>query len=320
MFKTHRNPIHLFIIFLGLFLSVLCIFSLPATAQNSDLEYFLPNATIANVTIAFSTNKDAAEQDNIEIPVIKHESRQAIVKGVVVLIADIQPQGYGDQTLMLLSQRLPDWGWNTLLVTPKPEYFAQLSNNESAENNTESSSNDSQAEEAQPDKQDDKIKNQQQLHIKSNQLQAPELPYTAKQYSEFTRKLLTALQDKFMRSPGYQVVFVRGKSASSMLSVLNQNSNSGINALVMNNPYWPHPSVNQAVASNVANTSIPVLDLLNYSDNNWAKKTSHQRLIETRIALKSLYRQRQLIGVTANEQQAEYIAKEMIGFLTYLGW
>jgi hypothetical protein len=290
-------------------------------AQTNDMAYLLAPDNLSNVTI---TNQDSS--NTVDIPVIKHQARQAIVKGVVVFIADIQAQGYTDQNLILLSQRLPDFGWNTLLVTPKAEYFVveqNLAQESSIEEPSDQETNEEVASETEATETVDESSatpNDQQIELRPTELQSPELPYTAQQYEQFTATLLNALQQKFMQSPGYQVIYVQGKSASSLLSILSEDADLGLSALIINNPYWPEVTQNKAIAKDLAKTTIPVLDLLNQSDNTWSKQSAKNRLIETRIALKPLYRQRQVIGIDLSAGQSDYIAKEMVGFLHYLGW
>ncbi len=88
----------------------------------------------------------------------------------------------------------------------------------------------------------------------------------------------------------------------------------------MHSPYWPIRELNNRVPSIVAQTPIPLLDLFSEWDNTWSSQTRHSRQIAVNTELKEVYRQVEIIGQALDDSQAEYIAKTIKGWTTYLGW
>jgi hypothetical protein len=93
-----------------------------------------------------------------------------------------------------------------------------------------------------------------------------------------------------------------------------------IDTLVINNPYLPIRKLNNKLPMVIAQTPIPVLDLVSQWDNSWSKQTERKRRIKARTELKEVYRQTDIIGQPLDQIQMQYIARQIKGWTTYLGW
>lgn len=271
----------------------------------------------------------------IDIPVIKFSSQQAMTKGTIVLVADLQVQQTASNNFYKLAKTLPNWGWNTILVTPKNNYFVlptkpkvpvqsnQQQSQEATKDDTnpeETSTNAVATEEALNDKAIVSPEANKQTGLKAIALQHPELGYSKKQYTTFIGLLLSKINTTFLQQPGYQILMVEGKTASVAINLLNTELAPEINGLVLNNPYWPELTSNQALPKQLANLQLPVLDLISTSANNWAIQTQSERVAQTRIMVKPFYRQREVLGGQLNSLSTEHLAKEIVGWTRYLGW
>jgi len=266
------------------------------------------------------------------IPVVRYTARQPIVKGVTIIIADIQTNGNLDAKLHLLAKTLPDSGWNTLLVMPNFDYVTPVQNDNSVENEEESvvvavdmekiSTDDASSnQETSTGIANNNSKNSSpQVGIKPSQLQAPYLPYSQQDYVNFIGNLLKELNTAFEQGVGYQVIYAKGQSASAVIELLSQQNKNTAHALVVNNPYWPDKETNQLLPKQLAKLPIPVLDLISLSDNIWAKDTTNARLVEAKVGLKSPYRQREVFGDQLLQSQYDNLSAELLSWTYFLGW
>ena len=294
----------------------------------------------------------------IDVPILNFASKQAMTKGTIVLLADLQSHRANQGKFYQLAKTLPNWGWNTILVTPHTDYFVfppdpQLEN-AAQDENSDGDASDTQSADAQADdtKADDtkadetqstnstlsqtvsenNIENAataadkqtefiaQQTELKSFELQQAELGFNKQDYANFIDLLLQKIDSRFLQQPGYRLLMVEGKTATIAIALLNENSELDINGLVLNNPYWPETAANSLIPKQIAQLPLPVLDLLSLSDSTWSRQTEANRLIQTRVRVKSYYRQREIIGGHFDALANEYIAKEVIGWTRYLGW
>ncbi len=302
-----------------LFCVLVPVFSFICKA-NSDLSYQLPAHNYAILSIPINDNKETnAETDasNLKIPVVTFAARQAIVKGVVIIIGDIQAQGFVDDTFLGLANTLPEWGWNTLLITPQIEYLEALQPafqaiNNGLENELTPHANN------QANNSDSPVT--PSAGVSAITEQSPQLSFTYLEYEHFLAQVMKALQSDFIPKSGYQMVLTKGKSAAAISRWLNTQQDSNINALVINSPHWPTPLENNQIPAQIAALSIPILDLVSLSDSRWSAHSQQQRLITSRVQLKSLYRQREIVGSSFSPHNVDYIAKEVVAWTRYLGW
>jgi hypothetical protein len=286
-----------------------------------------------------------------DIPVISFASRQAMTKGTIVLIADLHAQQVASSHFYKLANQLPNWGWNTLLVTPKDKYFGVTPKAKEAlaENLTQDDPNQSLESESQtaaiqepqepnaPELSDDgtvladEDTNQaeiapanaalsEQTGLKAFTFQQAELNYSKEDYTNFIALLLSQINTTFLQQPGYQILMVEGQTASVAINLLNTNPDITVNALVLSNPYWPENTANHALPLQLANLQLPVLDLVSASDNNWSLQTQAKRLEQTRIMVKPFYRQREIVSKQSDDVTNEYLTRQIVGWTRYLGW
>jgi hypothetical protein len=277
----------------------------------NDLNYYLPGDQLSVLPLNVNGQQ-------IEVPIIKYRARQAIVKGVTILIGEIQAQGQVDSSLNALAKSLPDWGWHTILITPSPSYLVSKPKETEATETVVSSTNKTVNTNTAVD--DNQLPLVAQVDLKPTAFQAPSLPYTHSDYLMFMNALTKAINSRFSQQPGYKLVYANGKSAAALIPLLNLPDSLKIDALVVNNIYWPANEQNQALAGELANLPMPALDLISLSDNSWAKQTANARAIAAKVNLKPLYRQQEIIGGTKGLTQQNYLAKEVVSWTYFLGW
>ena len=287
----------------------------PLYYHREDLQYHLSKQTLSLISITLNGIE-------VEVPIVKYNARQAIVKGVAIIIGDVQPQGYIDSSLHLIAKTLPDWGWHTVLVTPSPSYVnvtqalndtlnAKQSNEQATSDESTNNGSDSQAGD---------ILNSPQTDISANSFQAPSLSFTHTEYVAFLASLTEALTTHFSQQLGYKVVYAKGKSAAGLVSLFASSNNNGFDALVIENTYWPVYKNNEALAQQLSTLTIPVLDLVSKSDNKWAQHTKDQRAVAVRVNLKPMYRQRDVSSVELGSNSAYFLAKEVSSWTHFMGW
>lgn len=316
-------------LFTLLFLLFTATFSSHSTASSysDDLRYHLPDEDILTLQIT-------ANDRQHDIPVVRYAARHAITKGVTIIIGDIQPDGNIDAKLLFLAKVLPDWGWNTLLVMPRFDYLAPILdiNIDDAAADIKAPVDDADLESTQVSDasvDDDTLANiansnnnviSPQVGIKPNHLQAPHLPYTKQDYVNFISILTKELNSAFTQGAGYQIIYVKGQSASAMIDSMSQQDHNFAHALVVDNPYWPSTDVNRLLPGKLAKLPMPVLDLISLSGNLWAKDTISTRRVAAKIGLKSLYRQREVFGEQLLGTGHGDLSKELVSWTHFLGW
>jgi hypothetical protein len=272
-------------------------------SQNDDLIYHFPSDKLSSIQVSINDKQ-------IDVPFVKYNSHQAIVKGLVIILGDIQTQSQLDPSLHSLAQQLPQWGWHTLLVTPQQAFFAierEEEREKQNDDNITSTKTLSQSEFP-------------QIEIKPSDMQAPHLPYSHSDYLLFLGALDKALHTKFAQQPGYKLLYAKGKSASGLISLLNRPTDFRIDALVIDSPYWPDTRQNNLLPELISSLPMPVLDFISGSNNNWAKQTSTDRAIASKVGLKSLYRQREINSDKVRLYKHSDLAKELISWTYFLGW
>lgn len=317
----------------AIFVLLACLFVPLASLQAQDLAYFTHSDK-------YKTLELTIEDNTLPVTVLTFASQQTLSKGVILIVADIEAAGSAQYGLIQIAKLLPQWGWNTLYVAPNTQHllFAhsakdpeQTEQSDSPEENPKENAetaNDTENTDSAGEAQEvaTKIIQAEQTQLKSFQLQAPQLNYSFEDYQVFIQKLLFSVHTEFMQQPGYKLLLMQGKSAIGVLPLLQTNEAGdtpiGIdfNGLILHNVYWPELDKNNQVSRLLAKVKLPVLDLTSRYDNQWAKNTSLKRTIDTRVSLKSLYRQRDIVGPPIGALQTEYVAKEVVGWTHYLGW
>lgn len=288
-----------------------------------DLRYFMSDNDIFMLPV--SSNNAVHD-----IPVVSYKARLPIVKGIAIIIGDIRSNSSLDTDLHALAKALPDWGYNTLLIMPRVEYIKPTL---SAKGDTEQNVSDSESSSIGNEPIDDSDSNpvvdllagsdgslSPQVDIKPSYLQGSELPYSEKDYLNFISSLSRELAKVIPEGSGYKIIYAKGQSASAMINFLVQQDNSDAHALVVNNPYWPNMQSNQLLPQQLAKLPMPVLDLVSLSDNMWATNTINTRRTAAKVGLKSLYRQRELLGEQLIDNHVDQLSKELLSWTRFLGW
>lgn len=146
---------------------------------------------------------------------------------------------------------------------------------------------------------------------------ATELVDSAKDY--VLSSLRTTLE-KYAEEPGFRLVVADGMSGFLVHELLAEQALDGIDGFVMVNPYVPDKSRNTEIHQTVAQTNIPVLDLVNLNTNRWSRLTADRRKLNARAMTNTLYRQSELLGIGADPEEFQFAAGLIIGWTYYLGW
>lgn len=313
----------IFTILFLLFTASFSSFSQSASAID-DIRYHLPSQFILSLPIVIQDKK-------VDIPVIRYTARQPITKGTAIIVGDIQSKGNIDTKLLALAKTLPDWGWNTLLIMPQLDYLkkvpyevtndTQNTENQASEENTVAevaSTIDAVDETASANNLAQIVS--EQVDVKPSDLQGPQIPYSKQDYINFINVLTAQIDSELTKGAGYQIIYAKGQSASAVIDSMSQENEQFAHALVLNNPYWPDLESNQQLPKKLAKLSIPVLDLISLSDNNWAQSTVETRRVAARVGLKSLYRQQEVFAEQSLDMQYNNLSKALVNWTHFLGW
>lgn len=254
-----------------------------------------------------------------ETVVVVRESNQALSKGAAILVGETGKNGASKSGLAALAPLLNDFGWTTILVTAPTLDLDPAAENSSSED-TQPAPN---ANESNADNQDD---------ADPNNLPPPNqrIPsYTATNIiseAQFNQQeqdfllLMNAVEQVRQSYPGFSLIIAQGTSAAWLTKLYGDGELYEPDALVTIGINWPQHDLNIQIPSLLARTPIPVLDLYNQFDSEWTITTAKERRVEAIKSLKLHYRQRELIGPRVDRQQFHLLAREIHGWLTYMGW
>ncbi len=278
-----------------------------------------------------------------QVPILIMESEQVITKGVVFIIGDADMAFGRTNSLTQVADALPAIGWAT--VTMPSLGLSQVSNVvlPIPENKDEQTEN----KQAEADVQDDIPVSNTETETETEAAPAPDLLESS--VSEITSETTIAnsrsqvggiseadlviysleiaayLESAFehmQATMGHRIVISQGITAATImkLSAEGNEAAKNIDAIIINNPYWPIRKLNNKIPMIVAQTPMPLLDLISAQDNNWSKQTQSKRKTKAMTELKEIYRQSEVVGQTLDQAQMEYIARLLKGWTTYLGW
>lgn len=225
-----------------------------------------------------------------QIPIQKAEAHVPLTRGVAIIVTEPQHGLYGQQGLSAVSDKLNDWGWYTI-VLPAP----QLSLSSDAQRNDLPEANAATA----------------QLSVSEEALT---------RYNLALSQRMEAVYTHVQSTPGYRLVVSQGVSSAGLMALFQQGTIAAPDGMVTAAPFWPDTNLNIALPEILANTVFPVLDLTSEWDNRWSAATASERSIKATTSLKIHYRQRDIIGTEYNTLQYHAAAKEIYGWLTFLGW
>lgn len=164
--------------------------------------------------------------------------------------------------------------------------------------------------------------------------------------SRATMLMLTNSLSQYLQNRNGFIVFVtQGMSAALLSDILSGEVSFAPDAMVVVSPFWPQRERNNQLATVLANTRFPVLDLGLAKESPWAAATRIDRLNAATTSLKLQYRQRALQHIAAqsisdsplahsmhNAMPAQAIvdassspfaievSNRIYGWLTHLGW
>ena len=292
--RRHINVVHLLVMF--------CIATLALHYLNRAHAQDSVDRQLLDIQNTQSTDSyETLLVGDTETAIIVRQSTTPITRGVAVLYNDYGSNPFSQHGLGLLANYLNDLGWLTMTVqAPEEGLSAKLSA-------------DMQTPTMQPNAPNQSISHSRQ-GISTISAQA-----FAQQESMLIQQM-QALRTKASDYRGFFLVVAQGSTAAWLTKLFAEKQLDLPDALVSVSPYWPEYQYNQSLPGWVARTEMPYLDIYTNSDNDWAASTVAKRKIQARKSLKLLYRQRQLIGQSANSIQHPLLAKEIHGWLTYMGW
>lgn len=283
---------------------------------------------------------------NTQIPIMLMQSEQVITKGVVFIIGDADMAIGRTDSLTHMADALPAMGWTTVVL---PSFGLILGSNiqlpppiaEDTETNTEKLAAKANEQEAtQSDVSGAKSSSEASDNNNTDGLSANEpnllLPDSLNSRSQlgglseaemiiYALEIAAYLESAFehmKNTMGHRIVISQGITAATIIKLMAEGDEStkNIDAIVINNPYWPLRKLNNKVPMIIAQTPVPLLDFISMWDNSWSQQTQKQRKTKAMTELKEVYRQSEVTGQTLNQPQVEYMTRVFKGWINYLGW
>lgn len=234
------------------------------------------------------------------VPVINSQPTSAIQRGVAILLVDDGHMGLNMAAAKRLAARLNKWGWYTLI---SPTYLDKTGG--SVEPTASVSRVEPMMSSAYP-----------WLSFEGSQAQMT--------------LLLNALYKHVENQKGFRLVITQGLTAAQLIALYSQSTNTLVrpDSLIVIAPFWPQRAQNLAIPQQLANTDFPILDVSLENYNNWDRQTVAARREAATTSLKMHYRQRSIdaYGLTVSPQDdtnspfVSWLASEIYGWVTYLGW
>jgi hypothetical protein len=225
-----------------------------------------------------------------EISIKTQQASVPLTRGVAIIVSESKHGLFGDSGVSSIADSLNRWGWFTLIL---PAPMLSFSN-------------------------DNTLLPEEVLNARSSLAAFNQEALT--RYSLALRQRIEASLNAVQSTPGYRLVISHGISSAGLIRLYSQGSLVEPDGLVVAGPFWPKSNLNRQLPIQLATTAFPVLDITNEWDNRWSQKTQTLRLTEAITELKMHYRQREIVGTEYNQVQYDYLAKEIYGWLSYLGW
>lgn len=137
-------------------------------------------------------------------------------------------------------------------------------------------------------------------------------------YQQQLLERLKVVMTEAESKPGTIVVIGLGHSGALLNNLYKNEELSAPQALVLIGAAIQDVRLNEQVAEAMSQHKIPTLDLLPQTDNDYARSSGTLRLQLVRKHIKEIYRQRLLPGSV--EQDQPWLAKEILGWLNYIGY
>ncbi|XOV81049.1 MAG: DUF3530 family protein [Aestuariibacter sp.] len=235
-------------------------------------------------------------------------------KGIMILVSEAGRNGASKISLAPMARYFNDYGWATLLITA-PDYQWQMPEEQATQSSSQPQPTDSA-----PETTNEEIPKSVDQGVPAYDA-TPVINQTMfdAQEQQFLL-LMNAANQEAATFPGFIVVIAHGTSAAFLAKLYSEDQLMAPDAFVAISSNWPVKSLNDQIPNLLARTPAPVMDIYNQWDNDWAKSTAKQRRVVAEKSLKMHFRQREIIGQALNQTQYEYIAKEIYGWLSYMGW
>ncbi len=248
-----------------------------------------------------------------DMPVFSGEPTTALSRGVALIFTDVGYQGLTLKNALVLAAELNQKGWHTRVVPP-----AISTSPVAAVPATTTTANE--VEEAAADTSPPQTENL--LHPRAWALSKFADPVA----NQATMALLASSMLRDVEAlPGFRLLISQGMSAAQLVSLTASETIALPDGMVVISPYWPQAGHNDAIASQLANTSFPVLDLQLPQRTQWTSNSSSERKLAATKALKLHYRSRQLsdsmmLSSSGDNGFSSNVGREIIGWVNFLGW
>jgi len=130
-----------------------------------------------------------------------------------------------------------------------------------------------------------------------------------KQFAERISKLA----DAKLQEGGFKLILAQGTGAAWTANLIASEQLPAPDALVLLDGFFPNQQSNQTLAKQVAQASIPMLDLYQEDGGRWPQLAAEARRSETRRSHKLNYRPYALMALEETPTRIQ-------GWLTHLGW
>lgn len=213
-----------------------------------------------------------------------NEYATPVNKGVMVLIPDWQQSIATPNALNQLSKNMPSQGWTTLTLHPpnKPQGYPS-----------------------------------QALTATERQTQDTE---TLDSYSKKFAEIMLATIEQAKEYPGAIIVIAQGSNSAVLLDIYQQGLVGSPAALVMLSSYMPTQLASEKLAQQLAATEYPILDLTLKRDHYLVHANAILRKDSAKRAMKIYFRQKQLNNQAIGYYPKNSLTKEIISWLSSMGW
>ena len=320
-------------------LSILIVFIVIALGSTSAGAQTLSFNNLLTKDIEQGLHQDEYELIEVgdnRLPIFIQRSELPINKGLIFILSDADVPLGKSNSLHQLASILPKAGWTTVLLPSLglqlgPNIAFPITEDTDTEEDIGSPEN---PEENQEDENDAVVIEENTQNVKEEEPQEVakitnrrtlQNSISEAQLVIYATEVEAYLQSGFEHmstTMGHRIVLTQGISAATIVKLVADGNPSfqEVDALIVHSPYWPIRELNKRVPSIVAQTEIPVLDLFSEWDNAWSTQTRRNRQVAVNTELKEVYRQVEIVGQELDASQADYIAKTIKGWTTYLGW
>ncbi len=277
-----------------------------------DLKHYLPDDEIKPLMAG-----------DTEFYTLNRDDTTGRTKGVVVFIPDWSGSITSPRGINYLRKAMNDYGWVTMSVgvpdkLPARQPEIMLTNTDSSEPTDEQAANESNSTEmAEMAKTGLKPPVAAATQSNQNEVQVSDNFYS--QYQQALQIRLSSIRQEAENYPGFFIVVAQGSSAAAVTRLFAEQSAESPDALILLSAWLPERNLNLQFNQDIANTTMPVLDVYQSQDAAWITANLHRRKQQVRKHFKAHYRQRELFGTTGYQRQNQRLFKEIYGWLTTMG-